>query len=69
MTTQELKIRKSNLSHGEKLYKFTTFDDANNEIRTYYYEGLHLDQIKKIAKQIVGNSRDNEDKHGRITLA
>lgn len=69
MTTIELKNRKSNLSKGEKLYMFTTFDYDNNEVRTYYYEGYHIREIKKIASQIVGNSRDNEERHSRITLA
>ena len=53
----------------EKKYRFTTFDGANNEVENYFIDCFNLKEAKKTAANIVGNSRDNEVRHGRITLA
>jgi hypothetical protein len=52
-----------------KTYTFTTFDATGNEVDTYKIETLNLQMAKDYAKKKVALSRDNEVRHGRITLA
>lgn len=51
-----------------KTFRFTTFDYSGNEVRTYEIEAFDIKGARKYAKNIIGNSRDNEAKNGRITL-
>jgi len=51
-----------------KTYTFTTRDSKKEDVETYTIEAYSLDEAKKYAKDIVGNSRDNEVSHSRIKL-
>jgi len=52
-----------------KTYKFTTRDAKREDVQDYKVECYSLNEAKKYAKNIVGNSRDNEMSHSRIKLA
>ena len=52
----------------EKTFTFTTYNSQNEEVETYKIEAYNVKEARKYAKNIVANSRDNEDKHGRVTL-
>lgn len=51
-----------------KTYTFTTRDSKKQDVETYTFEGFNIKEAKKYAKNIIGNSRDNEVSHSRITL-
>lgn len=53
----------------EKTFTFTTYDSYGCEVETYKKEFLHVIFAREYAKNIVANSRDNEVRHGRVTLA
>lgn len=52
-----------------KKYTFTTRDPKREDVETYNVEVFNLDEAKKYAKDIIGNSRCNEVSHSRIKLA
>lgn len=52
----------------EKKYTFTTFDKAGEEVETYKVEAFNVKEARLYAQKIVANSRDNEYRHGRVTL-
>lgn len=52
----------------EKTFTFTTYDNNGYAVETYTYEAYNVKEARKYAKLIVGNSRDNEARHGRVTL-
>lgn len=59
---------KTQLLKGEKEYRFTTFDHSGDEVETYTIQAFNIKEARKTAQNVVGNSRDNEDRHGRVTL-
>lgn len=52
-----------------KTYTFTTFNQLNEEIKTYVTEQFSLSDARKYAKLIIANSIMNEIKNNRIKLA
>lgn len=53
----------------EKTFKFTTFNASGEEVETYTTDQYNIKEARKYAQLVVANSRDNEMKHGRVTLA
>lgn len=51
-----------------KTYQYTTYDVKGNEVNTYVTDCVNAKQAREEAKDRVANSRDNEFRHGRITL-
>lgn len=51
-----------------KTFRFTTFDFDGNEVRTYEIQAFDIKEARKYARNIIGNSRDNEERNSRITL-
>lgn len=51
-----------------KTYTFTTYNLLNEEVETYKVEAFSIKEARVIARNVVGNSRDNEVRHGRVTL-
>lgn len=53
----------------EKTFTFTTYNAIGEEVEIYKTVAFDVKEARKYAQRIVGNSRDNEVKHGRVTLA
>ena len=56
------------MKNQEKTFTFTTYDQFNNEVETYKLGAFNVKEARSYAQKIVGNSRDNEVRHGRVTL-
>lgn len=52
----------------EKTFSVTTFNSLGEEVETYKVEANNVKDVRAYIKKIIGNSRDNEVRNGRITL-
>jgi len=51
-----------------KKYQFTTYNKLKEEVYTFVVEDYSAKRVRNYAKQVIGNSRNNEVSHSRITL-
>lgn len=52
----------------EKKFIFTTYNALNEVVEMYEIEAYNVKEARKYANEIVANSKDNEIRHGRVTL-
>lgn len=51
-----------------KKYQFTTYNKLKEEVNTFVVEDYSAKNVRRYAKEVIGNSRDNEVSHSRIKL-
>lgn len=56
------------MKNQEKTFTFTTYNAAGEEVETYNVEAFNVKEARSYAQKIVGSSRDNEARHGRVTV-
>lgn len=56
------------MKNQEKTFTFTTYNAIGEEVETYKVGAFNVKEARSYAQKIVGNSRDNEARHGRVTL-